>query len=169
MAEIQKFRSAFRGFHRDDVVNYIAYMNNKHSAQIEQLTAQLQEAQNRTCDPALQSRLEAAEARCAQLEQQLAQKTCDAPVAAPASEELEAYRRAERAERMARERAQQIYEQANAVLADAAAQADAAAAQIGSVADQVTAQLQTYQQAVADTKATFQEAVATLYSIRPEE
>ena len=167
MAEIQKFRSAFRGFHRDDVVNYIAYINNKHSSQVEQLNSQLQTALNRAQDPELLSRLEAAEARCAQLEAELAQFKQDGNV--PTSEELEAYRRAERAERMARERAQQIYGQANAVLADATAQADAAAAQIGNVADQVTAQLQQYQQAVIDTKATFQEAVSTLYAIRPEE
>ncbi len=37
MNEPQTFRSAFNGFHREDVVNHIAYMTNKH----ETLTAQL--------------------------------------------------------------------------------------------------------------------------------
>ena len=33
MTEIQNFRSSFRGFHREDVVAYIAFLNNRHSAQ----------------------------------------------------------------------------------------------------------------------------------------
>jgi hypothetical protein len=84
-------------------------------------------------------------------------------------QELEAYRRAERTERVARERAQQIYDQANAVLADATVKAETASAHIGAIADQVSAQLKEYQDSVLETKTTFQEAVATLYAIRPEE
>ena len=45
-------------------------------------------------------------------------------------QELEAYRRAEQTERMARERAEQMYRQANAVLADATIKVDDAATQI---------------------------------------
>ena len=101
----------------------------------------------------------------AYLEEQLAQ----AQAAIGHEAELETYRRAERAERAARERARQVYIQANAVLADATTQADAAAAQIGAIADQVTAQLQQYQEAISQTKQGFSDAVATLYAIRPEE
>ena len=62
-----------------------------------------------------------------------------------------------------------MYQQANAVLADATVKADEIAQNIGAVADQVTAQLQKYQQSVQDSKGAFQEAVATLYTIKPEE
>lgn len=171
----QNFRSAFNGFNREDVVHYIEYLNNQYNSKIEQLTNQLKAAAAKYApaeDSDLQAQLDAALERCAQLEAQIAQM--QAQSAAPvekidASEELEAYRRAERTERVARERAQQIYDQANAVLADATVQAETASAHIGAIADQVVAQLKEYQDSVSATKETFQEAVATLYAIRPEE
>jgi len=176
----QHFRSAFNGFNREDVVHYIEYLNNQHRSQIEQLNSQLQAALAKSApaeDTDLRTQLEAAQARITELEELLAQAPQEAaaepeaPVATivPNVEaELEAYRRAERTERVARERAQQIYEQANAVLADATAKAEAASTHIGVIADQVLAQLKEYQDTVAGTKDAFQEAVATLYAIRPE-
>ena len=163
---LQHFRSALNGFNRQDVVNYIELMNNQHNAQVAQLNSQLQAALANvapSADPNLQAQLDAANKRIAELEAQIAATT------AGANEELEAYRRAERAERAANERAQAIRDQANAVLADATVKAESAAAQIGSIADQVTAQLQQYQVSIGETKASFQEAVAALYAIRPEE
>jgi hypothetical protein len=44
MADNLNFRSALGGFNRQDVVQYIEYMNNKHNSQIEQLNTQLQTA-----------------------------------------------------------------------------------------------------------------------------
>ena len=82
-------------------------------------------------------------------------------------EELEAYRRAERTERMARERAEQMYRQANAVLADATLKVDDAAALIGQMADKVTNQLTELQAAVAGSKQSLRDAAATMYTIRP--
>ena len=161
MAAMQHFRSAFRGFNREDVVQYIEYINNQHALQLQQLHTQLQEALSKPADADLAARLEAAEARCAQLEAELDELKAAAPASAT-EEELEAYRRAERAERQAKERAQQIYTQANAVLADVTLKAESASAQVAAAADQVTAKLQS-------TKEAFQDAVATLYAIRPEE
>lgn len=49
MAAPQNFRSAFNGFNREDVVNYIAYITNKHETQVNQLNndvAQLQQERN---------------------------------------------------------------------------------------------------------------------------
>ena len=165
MAVAQHFRSAFNGFNREDVVHYIEYLNNQHNSQLEQLNTQLQTALEKAASEGssnLQSQLDAALARCAELEQALAQKEQEAPaVVTTTEEELEAYRRAERTERMARERAEQIYTQANAVLADATLKAENAAAQISAVTDQISEQLQ-------QTKNSFQDAVATLYAIRPE-
>ena len=40
MNEPQTFRSAFNGFNREDVVNHIAYMTNKHETQTSQLRSE---------------------------------------------------------------------------------------------------------------------------------
>lgn len=85
-----------------------------------------------------------------------------------ANAELEAYRRAERTERRAKERAQQLYQQANGALADAAVKVDEAAGQIGTLTEQCISQLQQLQAAVAGSKAALTEAAATMYTIRPE-
>ena len=171
MSGIQNFRSAFRGFNRQDVVSYLEYMNNKHNSQIEQLNNQLQVALAQPKDEELQAQLEAALARVSELEDALAQqdRAIVSDGASCTEQELEAYRRAERTERVAKERAEQIYAKANGVLADATLKAESASAHIGAIADQVSAQLKEYQDSVLETKATFQEAVATLYAIRPEE
>ena len=42
MSAPQNFRSAFNGFHREDVVRYLEYINNKHLAQVNQLTSELE-------------------------------------------------------------------------------------------------------------------------------
>jgi TolA-binding protein len=177
MAGFQNFRSAFNGFKREDVVRYIEYMNNKHNSQVEQLNSQIQLLQAELAqskeirNDELSTQLESAQARCAQLEAQLEQckQESASQAAVHAESELEIYRRAERTERMARERAAQIYNQANAVLSEATLKVDAASAQIDDVIDQVTAQLQNAQASVGGTKTILQDAVATLYAIRPEE
>ena len=167
MAHFQNFRTALGGFNREDVVRYIEYMSNQHCSQIEQLNTQLQLAKSELAKNGnaaeLAAKLEAAEARCAQLEAQLAEG------GAPQGTELEAYRRAERTERIARERAAQIYAQANGVLADATQKVDAAATQIGEIADQINAQLQGYQASINSGKALLLEAVSAMSAIRPEE
>ena len=161
MAGIQTFRTALGGFNRQDVVQYIEFINNQHNAQIEQLNTQLQNAREAlakaTANPAdLVAQLEAAQARCAQLEAQLEGKET------PTNSELEAYRRAERAERMAQERAAQIYTKANAVLADATVKVESVSADMESIAQQISDQLQR-------SKETLQAAVTDMYAIRPEE
>ena len=155
------------------MVHYIEYMNNKHNSQIEQLNSQIQLLQaelaqakaNPTVNAELQQDLDNANAKIAELESVLAASGTQIK----SGDELEAYRRAERAERMAQERATQIYTQANAVLADASVKVESVSALIGSVADSVTAQLKEYQQTVEGTKATIEDAVAAMYAIRPEE
>ena len=162
MAGIQNFRSALGGFNRADVVNYIEFMNNQHNAQIAQLNTQLQNAEEALAraQPAangdLQAQLDAANARCAELEAALAAK------GVPSDSELEAYRRAERAERMAQARAAQIYAKANAVLADATLKVQSAADGVKAATEQVSKQVQQSEQLL-------QEAVAAMYAIRPEE
>ena len=208
MAEKHNFRSAFNGFHREDVVHYIEYITSRHNSQVNQLTAENEQLRTKLAeaeaapsqDPltlemlaraemqrdefsarveAQAAELEALKARCAELEQQLAQARTDADarIAAAvaqtaalqsrADQELEAYRRAERTERMARERAEKVYHQANGALADATVHVEEAATQIGSMADQVLAQLEQLRTAVDGSKAALRAAANTLYTIRP--
>ena len=137
-----------------------------------------------------EEKLQAALVRCAQLEMDLeaarsqqAEESRQTRVA----QELEAYRRAERMERMAQERAEftertareaaertrqqaeayakQLCDRANSLLADAAAQADAAASQVSSLADQTLLQLTQLQTAVTEAKKTLRDAASGLYAI----
>lgn len=162
MAAIQHFRTALGGFNREDVVRYIEYLNYQHNSQIEQLNTQLQTAREELAhthtDNDLQAKLDAALARCAELEAQLARQ--GQPVLS--GDELEAYRRAERAERLAQQRAAQIYAQANAVLADATVKVESAAENMNAMAEQINAKLEASRQDL-------QEAVSAMYAIRPEE
>ena len=160
---VQNFRSAFYGFNREDVVRYIEYLNNQYKNQLDQLNNQLQAAKAAPANTELQAQLTAALEKCAQLEAQLSNNVTTT------EQELEAYRRAERAERIAQERAQQIRTQANAVLADATVKAEAASQQIAELADQANQQLLAYQAAVTDTQNLFQDVVASLAAIKPEE
>ena len=190
MAELQTFRSAFNGFNREDVVRYIEYINNKHNDQVAQLNnelAQLREqlelAQaepNRQAD--LELRLEQSQEQCATLEAALAAANAELEATneklAQALEtqnsaqirtenELEAYRRAERTERLARERAEQLYAQANGALAEATTLVDQAAAQIGAMSNDLAAQMTLFRDTVIGTKSVLADAAAAMYSIRP--
>lgn len=163
MSNIQNFRTAFHGFNRQDVVSYIEYMNNRHASEIQQLKNQLQNAQAQASDGDLKQRLEAAEAKIRELEAALAQEGKQAVNCT--EEELEAYRRAERAERIAQERSAQICEKANAVLADAGVQVDCAASAIDEAAGKLDAQLEAYKAAVEDAKSTLHQAADALRTI----
>ena len=127
------------------------------------------------------SESEALALRCASLEKQLtaaledklrAESQRDNAKAAAAQtylqQELETYRRAERLERIARERSEQVYRLANGALADATVKVDEAFSQISTLTDLVTTQLQQLQSAVADSKQAFSDAASTLYAIRPD-
>lgn len=149
MADLQHFRSAFRGFNRLDVVNYIEFLNQKHNSQIEQLNTQLQNAREEI------RQLKAAPAPAVQ-EQPVVQEKI------PSESELETYRRAERVERKAQERAAQIYAQANAVLADATGKVEAVSDEMSELIAQVAAKLQV-------SKEELRKAVDAMYAIRPEE
>ena len=165
MASVKNFRTAFSGFNREDVVRYIEYINNKHKSEIEQLNTQLQVAKDaleKVDNQELTAKLEAAEARIAELEAQLAAgAAAPAPASAPTCDELEIYRRAERAERLARERAAQIYAQANAALADTTVKVEAISDNMNDLTEQFSAKLQ-------EGKKQLQDAVAALYAIRPD-
>ena len=193
----QNFRASFNGFNREDVVHYLEYINNKHTAQINQLTAenqelraaaqqpvedqselvaslqaqcreltaQLEEEKNRCAE--LTGKLEALQIRCQELEAQPQAAAPTENAALLASEELEAYRRAERIEREAKERSELVYFQANSVLTEAAAKVDTIAADVTDMADQVMRQLTQLQMAVSSSKQALQDASSIMNTIRP--
>ena len=156
MAETLRFRSAFRGFNREDVVHFIEYINSKHTAQVNQLNSEI-----------------------AFLRQQLEKAPAEAPAEVPAEAapvvqtcteaELEAYRRAERTERIAKERAEQIYRQATATLADATTRVDDAAGTLTAMADSVKEQLVLLLGAIDSSKASLKDAADIMSTIRPED
>ena len=199
MSAPQNFRSAFNGFNRDDVVKYLEYINSRHHAQVNQLTGEneylRQQLESAQAAPGAQEELQrlqelcasqqaeleelravrtAMEARCSGMEKELeeaqrkaeeAQSTTQCGVA----QELEAYRRAERMERQARERSEQIYRQTNSVLADATVQLEDATGGIFQLADQVMGQLEQLRSAVERSKQALKNASDTMYAIRPQE
>lgn len=195
MSTPQSFRSALNGFNREDVVHYLEYLNTKHSNQVNQLTAEnetlrqqveaLPDAESQRLLVAsleekcaeLTRQLKESQSRCAELEQQLEQSHCavpeqPAPVQEPApapsvSEELEAYRRAERIEREAKERAELVYFQANSVLTEASARVDGISSDITEMADKVMTQLTQLQVAVSSSKQALQDASSIMGAIRP--
>ena len=103
-------------------------------------------------------------------EEKLTRQNTAAPVApvTPAVNELEAYRRAERTERQARERAELIQRQANAILSDVTFRVNDMAAQVVPVADDLLAQLKQIQDTVTASRQSFQDAVVTLNCLRSD-
>lgn len=197
MAAAYNFRTAFNGFNREDVVHYIEYINSKNTALVNQLRADLAAAQQEIAtlkatppkNPELEEQVQQLTAKIAQMEDevltaQIAKSDAEAGLEAMTKqrnealaaqntakryteEELEAYRRAERMERQARERTEAMYNKANTIVADASAKVEEAAQQINGIADQVAAQLSVLQNAIGDSKRALQDASASLYDIRP--
>ena len=206
MAEQQLFRTAFNGFNRDDVVQYIEELNARHAAEVNQLNADLQYLQDQldaleaSCPESdapimvettnvdsglvndLQAKLANAEAAAktakAQLDEQKAenlrlQVLLDAALArqneANNNVELDTYRRAERVERDARNRAREVSDKANAALFDATNRVDETAIQISELTDAAMQQLKQLQLAISGSKQVLRDTAASLYAIRPED
>ena len=173
MAESHSFRSAFNGFNRQDVVHYIEYLNHKHTGLINQMKSENQALRDELS--ALRSTQTSAaaesekDALIAQLQAQLEELQSSASAQQLTNAELEAYRRAERAERAAKERAEQIYFQATATLSEAATQVDDAAKLFSTIADQIGTHIEQLKSAADSGKAALQDAASTMYAIHTEE
>ena len=128
MGELPHFRTAVGGFHKSDVSEYIAKVAKEHQLQLQEKDKEIQQ---------LRQQLD-------EVRDQLSQQTAaPEPEAAPAPEapaetqeealdrlELEAYRRAEAAERIASQRAKKLYEALGDICSNARSQlenADSAA------------------------------------------
>ena len=132
-----------------------------------ELTRQLEETQSRCTG--LEQQLEAAQAQCAELQQAQPAEASEPVLSPSASDELEAYRRAERIEREARERAELVYFQATSVLTEASAKVDGISADITEMADKVMTQLTQLQVAVSSSKQALQDASSIMGAIRPNQ
>lgn len=190
------FRSSLHGFNRQDVANYLEYLNNRHAAQVNQLNTDLEALRRQAEAPAEDPQRVALETRCQELEQQLAaaRKERDEALAQKeaveqkleaaqrdreeallrssgekldANRELEAYRRAERTERVARERAEQVYSETGTVLTQASNRIEAALRQMTGISQQVTGQLDTLQTAIASSRLALQDAAQTIDKLKP--
>lgn len=175
MAQEHRFRGAFNGFNREDVVRYIEYLNNAHNDLINQLRSENQslrtELEQLRSAPASTDLEQKCDDLTAQLEETNAQLEAlrqQSAVRDVTKEELEAYRRAEKVERDAKERAAQMYRQATGTLAEATTHVDSAAEQFRLIADRVNAQMLELQGAVDNSKNALKDASAILYAIRPE-
>jgi chromosome segregation ATPase len=163
-AELDLLRSRADAVRNDDQSQELDRLRqeNEHlNHEVAMLNSRLETAyaQQTTSDPELQAKL-------AQLQQQYDALKAEKESSGSARE-LEAYRRAERTERVARERAEQVYHQVNGVLADASGKVDIAATQLGELTDRVSAQLAQLQEAVTGSRQALADASATLYAIRP--
>lgn len=115
MADDYRFRTAVGGFHKGDVSAYIAAIASKHKAELSKLEQALTAAEQENAQ--LRQQLAAAEAA------QLEVPTVEAEALPCTSEhitelELDAYRRAEAAERLAYQRAKRLYEDMQDICSD---------------------------------------------------
>ena len=211
MNEPQTFRSAFNGFHREDVVNHIAYMTTRHETlvkelrsendtlrtELEDLRARLDEdtaTQDRAAE--LEQALEGKEAELAALKEELetanqllneqaeqmaalreeleeAREAAAKPAAIEKSanhwDELRAYRRAETAERQAKERVNDLYTSANTALRGAGATLGDTNAAFEALAEKFRADLVELMNAIETGRTALTTAADTLDTLRPEE
>ncbi len=108
--EIYSFRSALHGFHRGDVVSYLSTISAAHARELEELREALRLAKEenaRLCQEGINNEDEKKETPVPQ---------ADAVQTSLQAQELEAYRRAERYEREAHVRADQLYADACAAV-----------------------------------------------------
>ncbi len=222
MNEPQTFRSAFNGFHREDVVNHIAYMTNKHESLVkdlrsenETLRSELEElrrrmdadaaTQDRTAelekklserDAALASVRSGLEAELASAREELTaanqllneqsaqlaalreelEEAKEAAAKAPKLEksashwdELRAYRRAETAERQAKERVNDLYDCANTALRSAGSTLGSTNKAFESLAEKFRADLVDLMEAIETGRDALHAAADTIDGLRPEE
>lgn len=188
MAASYSFRKALNGFHREDVVRHLEYINTRHANQVNQLKADLeareQEIQRLRKLEGLQDQLAQLQNYCADLEREKQdyedriallqtrleeEQNHQAAIVSRTEEELEAYRRAERLERQAQQRAEQLCDKANAIISETGARVDTTAQRIAQLSSQVANNLEQLRSEILSSKDALADASAALETLRPEE
>lgn len=168
------FRTAVRGFHRADVVNFIEETTLAHEKKLRKLKEEKAE---------LQAQLSAALAEKEQLAMQLemlqsrtVQESAydDQVVSDCAAEpfdldamELAAYRRAEAAERSAQQRANQLLRQVDTLVEDTGARFSCSADEIAALGSDVQSGLERLQEAFAELNLLLESTAQSLAEITP--
>lgn len=179
----QNFRSSLRGFNRQDVARYLEYLNNQHAAQLNQMNTELDNLRKkaeRQEDESQLARIRELEERNRELEEKVAallkerdegQRMAEVQLSGArldSAQELEAYRRAERTERIAKERANLVYAQTSAVLSQASNRVEGAIRQVTGISQQVSSQLDTLQAAISASRLALQDAADTINRLKPK-
>ena len=192
----QNFRSAFYGFHREDVVHYLEYLNGKHTSQVNQLTQELAELRSRceeleaqaaqfdALSDQLQQQQQEKEELLAQLEEKTqenaqliaqleaipepkAQEPEKPKTLDSQSQEMVNYVMSERTLKAAQEQAKLTYYQVGGVLKDATSRMDNISARLTEAADLAMKQLTQLQMTVGESKNAIQDAASLMGAIRP--
>lgn len=197
MADFTKFRTSVGGFNRSDVADYIEALCVEQKKALkaledekESLTSQLEEAQISLTSKEqetreLRQKLEETETALAASESALeeALELADAQTAKPKAEpqaeqadycakELEAYRRAEAAERLAMERASRLRSRLSGLVDTMSGRYEQTGQEIQALSEDIRTNLQRMQEALSDLDVIFEEstdAFETLDASEPEE
>ena len=168
MSDFSRFRSAFNGFSRTDVVNYIEETSAAHQKAIEQLEGEKQQLmQENDHLLAENARLttELADLKAAQETQGSAPAEPEMPDGEPEADaenlqtqELAAYRRAEQAERNAMARARKLREQLNLLCEQSKDRYLDAGEEISALSSDLSAGLTRLSETLADIQVIFDDA-----------
>lgn len=185
MDEVQNFRSAFHGFNRDDVVSFLESLSSRHTAQVNQLKDDIRRLENRPMVAAndadlkeLRQELEELRRENDALRQEneslketvstLREQPDTQPESGLQEEELAAYRRAESVERLARQRASQLCDRVNGLLADLSARLAVSRQDMDSAVEDMGQSLETLQNALDASQETLRSGEASLQAFRME-
>lgn len=104
-----------------------------------------------------------------EMEQALASRAKTGEPSGRWTEELNAYRRAEKAERQAQQRVNQMYDKASAALAEASVRMERSAGQVSELAQKVQTELEKLHNAIGDSENILADTAMVLSAIRPKD
>lgn len=159
------FRSAWNGFNRNDVVNYMEECAANYERSLRQL--QNENARLREELSALKAAQETVQAAPPEPAPAPEVQPEPAPAAAnPAGDELEAYRRAEAVERAARDRAEKLQKQLQEILSTAVTQFEAAGADAEAQMSDLSISLRRLNDTFAALRLTFEDTGKALNELK---
>ncbi|MGM9640197.1 MAG: hypothetical protein ACI3V3_02400 [Faecousia sp.] len=189
MDEVQNFRTAFHGFNRDDVVSFLESLSSRHTAQVNQLKDDIRrletQLENRPMVAANDADLKKLHQELEELRREndalrqeneslkdtvsnLREQPDTQPESGLQEEELAAYRRAESVERLARQRASQLCDRVNGLVADLSARLAVSRQDMDSAVEDMGQSLEALQNALDASQETLRSGEASLQAFRME-